>query len=118
MLGLEPLTTTICAEVMGVDLADEVGDDVIDEIRDALLEWKVLFVRDQHRLDLARHVAFGRRFGDLEIHPITPPGQDRDSRRWEVPRAWHLALGCHVAAGAVVGIDPAGGRAAPARLCR
>ena len=35
---------------------------MIEEIRDALLEWKVLFFRDQHRLDRTSHVAFGRRF--------------------------------------------------------
>ena len=75
MLEVEPLTATIGAEIGGVDLADDLDDTVVEEIREALLEWKVVFFRDQHRLDRDRHVAFGRRFGDLEIHPITPKDQ-------------------------------------------
>ena len=77
MLTLEPLTATIGAEVAGVDLADDLDESVIDEIREALLEWKVLFFRDQDRLDRTRHVAFGRRFGELEVHPFTPKGQEQ-----------------------------------------
>jgi taurine dioxygenase len=75
MLAVEPLTAKIGAEIRGVDLADDLDDSVIEEIRQALLDWKVIFFRDQHRLDRDRHVAFGRRFGDLEIHPITPKDQ-------------------------------------------
>ena len=77
MIDVAPLTATIGAEISGVDLADDLDDAVIEEIREALLEWKVLFFRDQHRLDRTSHVAFGRRFGELEIHPITPKDQDQ-----------------------------------------
>src|SRR5689334_6813505 len=77
MLEVHPLTATIGAEISGVDLADDHDEALIEEIRDALLAWKVLFFRDQHRLDRTRHIAFGRRFGELEVHPITPPGQEQ-----------------------------------------
>jgi taurine dioxygenase len=96
MLDVAPLTATIGAEVSGVDLAEDLDDTVIDEIRDSLLEWKVLFFRDQHRLDRARHIAFGRRFGDLEVHPITPAGQDQPEvfvipagGKFRAPDTWH-----------------------------
>ncbi len=69
------MTAGIGAEIGGVDLADELPDEIIAAMRTALLEWKVLFFRDQHRLDRDRHVAFGRRFGELEIHPMTPAAQ-------------------------------------------
>lgn len=62
---------TIGAELSGVDLSADLADDVIGELRQALLDYKVLFFRDQ-RLDSAAHVAFARRFGDLEIHPFIP----------------------------------------------
>ncbi|MGZ4734682.1 MAG: TauD/TfdA dioxygenase family protein [Acidimicrobiia bacterium] len=75
-LTVEPLTATIGAELDGVDLADDLSDETIAEIRRALLEWKVVFFRDQHRLGRDEHVAFGRRFGDLEVHPLTPDDQD------------------------------------------
>lgn len=93
---VEPLTATIGAEVGGVDLADDLGDDVIDEIRQALLEWKVLFFRDQHQLDRERHIAFGRRFGELEVHPITPKDQEHPEvfvipagGEFRAPDNWH-----------------------------
>jgi taurine dioxygenase len=70
-ISVEPMTATIGAEIGGVDLADDLADEVIAEIRQALLDWKVIFFRDQHRLDRERHIAFGRRFGDLEVHPLT-----------------------------------------------
>lgn len=96
MLELVPLTATIGAEVRGVDLTDDLHDDVIQEVRDALLEWKVVFFRDQHRLDRSSHVAFGRRFGELEIHPVTPADQEHPEvfvipagGRFRAPDQWH-----------------------------
>src|SRR3954467_8375267 len=96
MLDLAPLTATIGAEVTRVDLAGALDDRVIEEIRQALLEWKVLFFRDQHRLDRTRHVAFGRRFGELEIHPVTPADQKQPEvfripagGKYRAPDTWH-----------------------------
>lgn len=68
MFDVRPLTVSIGAEVHGVDLAS-VSDDEIDELRKLWLDWKVLFFRDQH-ITQAEHVAFGRRFGELEVHPF------------------------------------------------
>jgi taurine dioxygenase len=93
---IEPLTATIGAEIGGVDLAGPLADDDITEIRAALLAWKVIFFREQHDLDRASHIAFGRRFGDLEVHPLTPPMQkepeifvlpSEGTRR--APDVWH-----------------------------
>jgi taurine dioxygenase len=69
--SVERMAATIGAVVDGVDLAADLGDDVIAELRRALLDYKVLFFRGQ-RLDAARHVSFARRFGDLELHPFIP----------------------------------------------
>ena len=74
-MQVEPLTATIGAEIGGVDLVAPLSDDQVAEIRAALLAWKVIFFRDQERLDRASHIAFGRRFGDLEVHPLTPEDQ-------------------------------------------
>jgi taurine dioxygenase len=96
MLTVEPLTAGIGAEISGVDLADGLTDEVVEEIREVLLEWKVVFFRDQHRLDRAAHVAFGRRFGELEVHPITPADQAQPEvfvipagGRFRAPDNWH-----------------------------
>ena len=115
-LAIEPLTATIGAEIGGVDLADDLSDDTIAEIREALLEWKVIFFRDQHRLDRDAHIAFGRRFGELEVHPLTPDDQEQPEvfvhpGGREAPRARRLAQRRDLAARAVAGFDPAQRRA-------
>jgi len=69
-----PLTPTIGAEIRGIDLAADLPDQTIAEIRRALLHYKVIFFRDQD-ITRAQHTAFARRFGELEIHPMTPADQ-------------------------------------------
>jgi taurine dioxygenase len=67
---VEPLTCTIGAELGRVSLADASRDDALfAEIRALLLKHRVLFLRDQD-ITRAEHVAFARRFGELEGHPI------------------------------------------------
>jgi taurine dioxygenase len=75
-MRIEKLTTHIGAELFGVNLAEAArSDDLFGDIKAALLEHKVLFLRDQ---DIARadHVAFAERFGSLEDHPVA--GSDPD----------------------------------------
>ncbi len=74
-LTVDPVAVSLGAEISGVSLADDLSDEVIDEIRRALIEYKVLFFRDQP-LDAAQHVAFAARFGELEVHPFIP-GNER-----------------------------------------
>ncbi len=65
------LGATVGGEITGVDLTVEQPDEVIDELRQALYDYKVIFFRDQP-LTPAQHVAFARRFGELEVHPFLP----------------------------------------------
>src|SRR5580700_9860648 len=65
------LGATVGAELSGVDLTTELPDAVIDEVRQALYDYKVIFFRDQP-MTPSQHVQFARRFGDLEIHPFLP----------------------------------------------
>jgi taurine dioxygenase len=69
-MKIEKLTCAIGAEISGLSLADVARDDLLfREVKRELLRHKVLFFRDQ---DIARadHVAFARRFGELEDHPV------------------------------------------------
>ena len=68
-IDVAPQGATVGAEVGGVDLRTDLSDEVIAEIRRALLDYKVLVFRDQP-ITPAQHVAFARRFGQLEIHPF------------------------------------------------
>ncbi len=75
-MKIEKLTTHIGAEIGGIDLAEAAhNDDLFAEIRAALLEHKVLFLRDQ-AIERADHVAFAECFGELEDHPVA--GSDPD----------------------------------------
>ena len=57
------------AEFSGLDLAQDLPDEIISEIRRALVEHQVIFFREQE-LTPAQQVAFGARFGPLNIHPF------------------------------------------------
>jgi taurine dioxygenase len=95
----EPLTCRIGAELSNVSLADAARDDALFvEIRALLLRHKVIFLRDQD-ITRAEHVAFARRFGELEDHPVAGsdpdhPGlvriyKDMDTPPEHYENAWH-----------------------------
>ena len=76
-LRAEPLTCAIGAELFNVNLGDASRDDALfAEVRALLLTHKVLFLRNQD-ITRAEHVAFARRFGELEDHPVA--GSDPDN---------------------------------------
>jgi taurine dioxygenase len=95
-LNIRPMTPAIGAEILDIDLGAPDIADHIPKIRAALLKYGVIFFRDQH-LTAEQHIAFGREFGELEIHPATPKNQlnreilriahGPDSRGQE--NAWH-----------------------------
>ena len=95
-LSLTPMTPTIGAEVSGVDLTTPLAPETVAAIRSALLDWKVLFFRDQ-AIDTNQHLAFGRHFGELEVHPFAPqkPGHpevlalNHDRERRGKENTWH-----------------------------
>jgi taurine dioxygenase len=69
MKELEPLGPHLGAVVHGVDLAD-LSDAAVAEIRETLVDRKVLFFRDQI-LDDDGQVSLGRRIGELTAsHPV------------------------------------------------
>lgn len=99
-MKLERLACAIGAELSDVRLADAVhSDDLFGEIKAALLEHKVLFLRNQQDMSRADHVAFARRFGELEDHPVVGsdpehPGLVRIYKSPDEPiaryeNAWH-----------------------------
>jgi taurine dioxygenase len=69
-IKVEQLTCAIGAQLSNVNLGDASRDDALfAEIRALLVQHRVLFLRDQ-TITRAEHVAFARRFGDLEDHPV------------------------------------------------
>lgn len=68
---LNHLTPGIGTEVLGIDLAADFDEATIGWLSALLVERKVLFFREQH-ISIDEHVAFARRFGELEVHPFIP----------------------------------------------
>ncbi len=66
---LSKVTGALGAEVEGIELSGDLPQETIDWISEALVEHKVLFFRDQ-TFNREEHVAFGKRFGPLEVHPF------------------------------------------------
>lgn len=69
-IEIHPLQPTIGAEITGVDLSRPITATQRDTLRGALLQYKVLFFRDQ-QIDNEQHAAFARQFGPLYTHPST-----------------------------------------------
>lgn len=66
-----PATGALGAEIRGLDLSQPMADQTFSELRSAWLEYQVLFFRDQ-QLTPEQHVAFGRRFGDIDPSAFIP----------------------------------------------
>ena len=70
ILDVRPLQPTIGAEIHGLDLSRPISDAVRDAIKAAILQYKVVFFRDQ-TVDDEQQAAFAARFGPLYTHPTT-----------------------------------------------
>jgi alpha-ketoglutarate-dependent sulfate ester dioxygenase len=94
-IGVTRLAGNIGAEISGIDTAGLPSDDAVAQIRQALLDHKVVFLRDQS-LDYARQVAFAERLGPLTLgHPTLASPQDQpfleeiDSHKGGRANHWH-----------------------------
>ncbi|MDR2297303.1 MAG: TauD/TfdA family dioxygenase [Comamonas sp.] len=111
-LEVNPLTCSIGAELSNVHLGAATEDEgLMAEIRQALLKHRVIFFRDQD-ITRAEHVAFARKFGELEDHPVVGshpdhPGLvqiyktpdhplDRNENSWHTDATWREQppMGC------------------------
>jgi taurine dioxygenase len=98
-MQVEPLTCSIGALLSNVNLGSASRDEALfAEIKALLLKHKVLFLRDQD-FSRAEHVAFARKLGPLEDHPVAgghpeTPGlvriyKDLSSPPEHYENAWH-----------------------------
>ena len=71
---VERLGARLGAEIRGLDLKAPLSAETFAAFEAALIEHKVVFLREQH-LTTAQHLALSRRFGDLEMHPMRPQGE-------------------------------------------
>ena len=90
------LSPCLGAELHGIGLGEPLSGDVLEEVRSALLKYRVLFFRDQN-LSAEQHLAFARSFGELEEHPFIPSDApdaevirfDKDEKVPGFENVWH-----------------------------
>ena len=94
-ISVARLAGNIGAQITGIDTGSALGDEAVAQVRQALLDHKVVFLRDQS-LDYHRQVAFAERLGPLTLgHPTlaSPPDQpyleEIDSRQGGRANHWH-----------------------------
>ncbi|MEU5210163.1 TauD/TfdA family dioxygenase [Streptomyces sp. NPDC020742] len=79
---VRPHGPLIGAEIAGIDLRSPLTPEVFAEVDRALLEYKVLFFRDQD-VTPEQQRAFASRWGEIEGHPFLPAGTSQDVVRLE-----------------------------------
>ena len=70
-----PLTGAIGAEISGVDISEPLPAETIGEIRQAMLDHLVIFLRDQ-QITPEQQIAFVSRFGEPDIYPFVKGLED------------------------------------------
>jgi taurine dioxygenase len=90
-----PQSPCLGAEIRGLDLSTPLSSDILADLERALVEYKVLFFRDQ-AISKADHAAFARHFGELEVHPFIEQGETpeivrfvKDEQTVGVENNWH-----------------------------
>jgi taurine dioxygenase len=68
-ISVSPIAGALGAEIGNVDLSGDMDDALISEIRQALLDYKVIFFRD-HDITPRHHLAFAKRFGEVVEYPM------------------------------------------------
>lgn len=71
-LEIRPLTPAIGAEICGVRLSGDLPTSAVIAIRNALLQHRVIFFRNQSHLDEAEQQSFARLLGPIVPHPTVP----------------------------------------------
>jgi len=85
-LEVRPLSPAVGAEIGGVDLSKPLDSEVFEAVHRALLDFGAIFFRDQD-LPPDRQIAFARRFGELDVHPIVTGTEEHP----ELVRVWKPA---------------------------
>jgi taurine dioxygenase len=103
-ITIEPLNPVVGAELHGLDLRQDLPEEDIRAIQEALGRYGVVFFRDQD-ITPEQHLAFGRRFGELHVHPsirgkpreqwseIMPVHADANTARIAGDK-WHTDVSC------------------------
>jgi taurine dioxygenase len=88
------------AQIRGISI-NALTDEVFGNIHDLLLKHQVIFIAGQADMTPQAHIALGRRFGELELHPYLPrlEGYPQiviiDSEKGGKVDVWHTDMTFH-----------------------
>jgi alpha-ketoglutarate-dependent sulfate ester dioxygenase len=94
-LEIHPVAGRIGAEIRGVHLSGELDAATVEAIQQALVEYKVLFFREQTQLDDQRQEAFAHLLGEPVAHPTVPVREgtryllELDGAEGQRANSWH-----------------------------
>ncbi len=71
-IEVRPTSGALGAAIHGIDLAEDIGDDQLAELRRAFDDFGVIFFRDQ-ALTPERHIAFAERWGEINVNRFFQP---------------------------------------------
>ena len=67
---IHPSTGHLGAEIVGIDLSQDIDDEVFNDLDQVFSEYGVIFFRNQN-ITPEHQIAFSKRFGALEYFPLT-----------------------------------------------
>jgi len=92
-----PLSPALGAEISGIDIARGVDDEQFSELRQAFVDYGVIFLRDQD-ITPDQHIAFAERWGKINVnrffkatdtHPVIAEVRKEAHQKTNIGAAWH-----------------------------
>lgn len=77
-LRVVPVAGRVGAEIQGVKLSKDIEQGILNEIKQLLSQYKVLFFKGQHHLVDQEHTEFAKLFGELYAHPTLSDDAEED----------------------------------------
>ena len=96
-IEINPLSPALGAEIAGVDIAAGIGDAQFAELRQAFIDYGVIFLRGQ-KLTPDQHIAFARRWGEINVnrffkavesHPQIAEVRKEPGQKTNIGSSWH-----------------------------
>ncbi|MGO0702653.1 TauD/TfdA dioxygenase family protein [Pseudomonas paracarnis] len=94
-LNIHPVAGRIGAEIRGIKLSGELDAATVEAIQQALVQYKVIFFREQTHLDDQSQEAFAHLLGEPIAHPTVPVRDgtrflmELDGTRGQRANSWH-----------------------------
>ncbi len=96
-ITVTPISPVLGAEIGGVDINAGVDDEQLAEIKQAFVEWSVIFIRDQE-ITPDQHIEFAERWGQInvnrffqavETHPQIAEVRKEADQKKNIGSMWH-----------------------------